>query len=514
MAFAASLLGAQAENSGKQNNGNGNSGKPRQVLAIAEEGTQHQSFVDAALEWLDSNAKRLDISVTRAKDMRNVGKGELKKYSLILQLDYPPYAWSKAAAADFERYIDQGQGGYVGFHHASLLGDIFGAGEMWQWFSSFMGGVRWKDYIAKTADATVRVEDAAHPVMRGVPSTFKIEREEWYTYDRSPRPGVRVLANVDEESYSPGSNIKMGDHPVVWVNESKKARNVYFQMGHHGALFADKAFRTMFGNAVRWALGDSIDAPAKPEADPYAADYAKAPRFRALLLWDPKAEEAHVQFDKDAIRFFKKLTYGEGFILDTTDDFAPYADSLSRYDVIIMCNAQPRGDRQREAFRRYMEQGGGWLGFHAAGYNDRHTNYWPWLNTFLGCGFFYCNNWPPQPALLDIDDPGHDITRSLPQHFTAPASEFYQWKPSPRTNKDVKVLVSISPKMYPFGLKDVVKWGDFPVAWTNTRYRMVYLNMGHGDEGFTDATQNLMFVNAFRWVVSRSKSGNPFVNKE
>lgn len=212
--------------------------------------------------------------------------------------------------------------------------------------------------------------------------------------------------------------------------------------------------------------------------------------------------------------FYKKLTYGEGYILDTTTEFGQYMDKLDEYNVIIMCNAQPKGEKERLAFQRYMENGGGWVGFHAAGYNDKHTNYWPWLNQFLGCGFFYCNNWPPQPALMDIDDTTHRVTSTLPSSFIAPASEFYQWDPSPRTNKDVKVLMTISPKMYPFGIKDVVKWGDFPVVWTNTKYRMIYLNMGHGDEGFIDANQNLLFVNAFRWVVSQSKSGDPFVNKK
>ena len=94
--------------------------------------------------------------------------------------------------------------------------------------------------------------------------------------------------------------------------------------------------------------------------------------------------------------------------------------------------------------------------------------------------------------------------------FVAPPSEFYQWQPSPRKNSDVEVLVSISPKMYPFGLKDVVKFGDFPIVWTNKNYRMIYLNMGHGDEGFIDATQQLLFVNAFRLVVSRDPKGDPF----
>ena len=49
-----------------------------------------------------------------------------------------------------------------------------------------------------------------------------------------------------------------------------------------------------------------------------------------------------------------------------------------------------------------------------------------------------------------------------------------------------------------------------PVLCPNNKYRMIYLNMGHGDECFSDAAQKQLFTNAFRWVVSRSPKGNPF----
>ena len=92
--------------------------------------------------------------------------------------------------------------------------------------------------------------------MQGVPASFVIPGDEWYTYDKSPRPNVRVLATVDESTYTPASDIRMGgDHPVVWVNEAKAARNVYFQMGHSGQLYDVEAFTTMFRNAIRWTLG-------------------------------------------------------------------------------------------------------------------------------------------------------------------------------------------------------------------------------------------------------------------
>lgn len=48
------------------------------------------------------------------------------------------------------------------------------------------------------------------------------------------------------------------------------------------------------------------------------------------------------------------------------------------------------------------------------------------------------------------------------------------------------------------------------MLFPNNKYRMIYLNMGHGDDCFSDAAQKLLFTNAFRWVVSRSPKGNPF----
>lgn len=243
----------------------------------------------------------------------------------------------------------------------------------------------------------------------------------------------------------------------------------------------------------------------------YPANYTKAPRFKALIYYTQHAEEAHVQFAEQATTFFKKLNYGDGFVLDITTDFSKYPyEKLKEYNVIIMLNTSPNTKAERDAFEQYMENGGGWVGFHAAAYNDKNTH-WPWFVKFLGGGVFYCNNWPPQPVLVEVDNEEHPVTKNLPASFVAPASEWYQWTPSPRQNKDVEVLLSLSPKNYPLGIKDVVNFGDFPIVWSNKNYRMIYLNMGHGDEEFIDGTQNLLLVNAFRWVVSKDKNGDPFL---
>lgn len=242
----------------------------------------------------------------------------------------------------------------------------------------------------------------------------------------------------------------------------------------------------------------------------YPANYAQAPRFKALVYYTEQVEEAHVVFAKQAVKFFEKLNYGDGYILDVTTDFSKYTyDDLKEYSIIVMLNNSPSSPKEREVFKQYMENGGGWMGFHAAAYNDKNTN-WSWFVKFLGDGVFYCNNWPPQPVKLTIDNQQHPICKNLPESFIAPESEWYQWSPSPRENKNVEVLVSLSPDNYPLGIKDVVNFGDFPIVWTNKNYRMIYLNMGHGDDEFTDATQKLLFINAFRWVISKDSHGDPF----
>jgi type 1 glutamine amidotransferase len=222
------------------------------ILVLTEPGGQHESFTAAALLWLDTEKEKLNISFTEINNTKPVTAEYLRQFQLILQLDYPPYSWTKEAEKAFIEYIDKGLGGWVGFHHATLLGEFDGY-PIWNWFSEFMGGIRFQNYIAQLADGTVHVEESNHLVMKGVSPSFALLGDEWYTFDKSPRQNVHVLANVDEASYQPQTDIKMGDHPAVWVNPKKKARNVYFLMGHSNKLFESEDFKTMFANAIRWA---------------------------------------------------------------------------------------------------------------------------------------------------------------------------------------------------------------------------------------------------------------------
>ncbi len=223
------------------------------VLVLTEGAGQHRAFSDVALKWLIDTGEVMGFTISVLNNAQPVTEQFLSQFQLIIQLDFPPYTWPKEAEQAFVDYIDNGKGGWIGFHHATLLGEFDGY-PLWQWFSDFMGGIRFNNYIAPLADGTVVVEDKEHPVMAGVSPSFVLPNDEWYTYDKSPRPNVRVLAHVDEATYTPVSDIKMGDHPVIWVNEQKQARNVYFQMGHSPKLFNSDDFTMMLRNAIDWTL--------------------------------------------------------------------------------------------------------------------------------------------------------------------------------------------------------------------------------------------------------------------
>jgi len=231
-----------------------------------------------------------------------------------------------------------------------------------------------------------------------------------------------------------------------------------------------------------------------------AVTFAQRASFRVLAFYTAKGEPDHIAFAEQALSFFAGLAKRNNFYFESTTRWEDLNfEKLKGFQLVLWINDFPTKTEQRAAFQEFMEHGGRWLGFHVSAYNDEETR-WPWFVDFLGGGVFYGNNWPPLPAKLIVDDHSHAVTRHLPEAFTSPANEWYIWKPSPRLNKDVKVLLTLDPKNYPIGLKDTITGGDVPVVWTNTRYRMIYINMGHGEKIFDSDVQNKLFEDAVLWL--------------
>src|SRR6266853_10445 len=237
-------------------------------------------------------------------------------------------------------------------------------------------------------------------------------------------------------------------------------------------------------------------APMRPSSDAFGQQTS----FKVLAFYSTKVEPDHVLFAEGALKFFSGIAAKNNFTFDSTSNWDDVNDlNLGKYQVVVWLNDEPSNAGQRRAFQQYIENGGAWLGFHVAAYNDKNSN-WPWFVDFLGGGVFHTNSWPPLPAKLIVDDRSHPATMHLPGSFISPDNEWYIWKPSPRLNKGVRVLVTLDASNYPIGFKDVLTSGDLPVVWTNTKYKMLYMNMGHGGKIFASPIKNKLIEDATLWL--------------
>lgn len=249
--------------------------------------------------------------------------------------------------------------------------------------------------------------------------------------------------------------------------------------------------------------------------------------FNVIAFYTAKNDRAHISFVHEANRWFPKMAAQYNFHYDSTNNWNNLNDSfLSRYQVVIFLDTRPEIAAQRTAFENYMKKGGAWIGFHFAGFALTPSDFpqnWDWYhNEFIGAGQYKGNTWRPTSAILRIEDSSHPSVKNLPNTFRSSPNEWYSWKNDLRTNPSIKILLSIDSTSFPLGTgpKQHEIWhsGYYPVAWTNTKYRMIYINMGHNDidyEGktnrelsfqFANEVQHTFIVNALLWLADPQKN--------
>ena len=147
-------------------------GDPSRHRARRTGQTLHQPFADAAIAVAARDGGKEGFAVDYIRTTDPIDEAYLAAHDLFIQVNYPPYRWTPVAEAAFRKAMEQGTIGWVGFHHASLLGKFDGF-EMSPFFHQFMGRIVFKSYIPDFATGMVHVEDAAHPVFTGLPPTSR-----------------------------------------------------------------------------------------------------------------------------------------------------------------------------------------------------------------------------------------------------------------------------------------------------------------------------------------------------
>jgi hypothetical protein len=247
-----------------------------------------------------------------------------------------------------------------------------------------------------------------------------------------------------------------------------------------------------------------------------------ASAFKVIAFYDGTYDAAHISFDHEANAWFPQQGAANGFSYTSTTDWSQLnTANLANYQVVMFLDDYPHTASQQSAFQTYVQNGGGFIGFHVSAFNT-DTSDWPWYhNTFLGTGTFQTNSWGPTQETLKIEDRNHAATAGLPATITSSVSEWYSWQNDLRQNPNIDILASMDPSTFPIGTDPNQTWysGYYPIVWSNRNYRMVYNNFGHNamdystnttlSSTFASAQQDQLLLQEIKWAAGQSGPVTP-----
>jgi cytochrome c len=213
-------------------------------------GFRHDSIPDgiAAIQAL---GEQNGFHVEATEDATAFTADNLSRFAAVVFLSTTGDVLNDEQQTAFENYVNTG-GGYAGVHAA--------ADTEYDWpFYGQLVGAYFKSHPS-IQQATVDVVDHAHPSTANLPDHWT-RTDEWYNYRTNPRANVKVLAQLDETSYSPGADA-MGDHPITWC--------------HTQESYTEDNFLSQLKGGIEYAAGLAPGdcAPASdPNEPPTDADF-------------------------------------------------------------------------------------------------------------------------------------------------------------------------------------------------------------------------------------------------
>jgi type 1 glutamine amidotransferase len=213
------------------------------LVFTATTGFRHDS-IPAAVDAIERLGTRNGFRVDTTEDAAVFARENLARYDAVIFVSTTgnPLPGTEQRKA-FERFIARG-GGFVGVHAAS------DGSYDWPWFGELIGAY----FLTHPAPASATVQVGRHDsaATAKLPDRW-IRFDEWYDFRTNPRPDVRVLATVDESTYSGGG---MGaDHPIAWCHRFGGGRSVYTAMGHSSDAYAEPLFLDHLLGSIDMATG-------------------------------------------------------------------------------------------------------------------------------------------------------------------------------------------------------------------------------------------------------------------
>jgi type 1 glutamine amidotransferase len=264
------------------------------------------------------------------------------------------------------------------------------------------------------------------------------------------------------------------------------------------------------GNAERMFLGLGItydtDAPRLPELkQPAILIFSKTNGFR---------DDAQINAANAAL---EKLAHDQGWSSYTTENAAIFnARQLWQFKTVVWNSVS--GDvltaEQRATFKRWLEEGHGYVGLHGSGGDPSYQ--WRWyVDDLIGAQFIGHTLSPHiQRGRLVVEDRTHPATRGLGDVWLRD-DEWYSFDKSPRA-KGYHILISLDEASYspreriPLLVdKDLRMGKDHPMVWAHCvgKGRAFYSALGHQAQSYSEPKHLEMIAGAISWAARLDGSG-------
>ena len=191
---------------------------------------------------------------------------------------------------------------------------------------------------------------------------------------------------------------------------------------------------------------------------------------------------------KVAVPAIMKLGYEHNFDVDTTRDASKFNDeNLKQYAAIIFVSTTGqffKDSTQQDALKKYIHNGGGYVGIHAA--TDAEYN-WAWYGKLSGGYFLGHPRNNVQEAVINIVDAKSPMTNGLPEKWNR-KDEYYSYRPGSNP-EDLHILLTLDENTMNYGTQTNLKMGDtHPLSWYHKfgGGRSFYTALGHTDETYSD----------------------------
>lgn len=268
---------------------------------------------------------------------------------------------------------------------------------------------------------------------------------------------------------------------------------------------SDEAIAALNGKLGTLAITEEIKRTRCARYDNELPEFALSDASVQVLVFKKVNGYDHEDGGAAAAAAIQAMSEKNGWGVTITDRAGAFnAKSLSKFDVVVWNNVS--GDvltlSQREAFRDFVEQGGGFLGIHGSGGDFMYL--WDWyLESLIGAQFIGHTMAPHyQDATVRTAVAASGISQGIDAEWTV-HDEWYSFAENPRKG-GADVVLTVDENSYKAEMSGIsLRMGeDHPIAWSRCvgAGRAFYTAIGHLP-GVYDNAQNLALLeNALAWA--------------